>query len=580
MAPDHSNDPTAEDALSDQEMAEFDALLDQHLPHSAPTSTGEIFEVTVVSVREDGVLVDTGGKAEALIPLEDFVRINDKVLIDTGDRVPVVQVGTTSDGSPRLSHREARTRRAVELIQKSRDEQSPITGRVTAVVKGGVMVDIGLPAFMPASQIDLFKVPDLNSLVGQEVESYISEYDPRRRRAVISRRLLLVERRENERKSKMTALTVGQRVVGKVKSALEFGVFVELGGIDGFIPREEVSFDRGTPPSRILKAGDSVEVEVVAVDAEKGKITLSRKRTMHDPWDAASGKYAVGNIVTGRAISVQSYGAFVHLEEGVTGMIHASDMSWTPGNKVPADYVKEGEEITAQIIEVDAEKRRISLGLKQITQNPWEEVEAKYPAGTNIKGIITSLTSYGAFVKIDDYIEGMIHVSDIVWDRRLNHPKEVLKVGEAIEAVVLKADPKTRRLSLGMKQIAPSPYENYQKDHPAGSIVTGKVSRFAPFGAFVELAAGLEGLIHISQIDTKRVELPEKALELGQEVTVKVLKYDPKSQKISLSRKDAMRSAQREEIRQYTAKAKGEPQSFNSFGDALRQAQEETSSPD
>ncbi len=545
--PSESNNPN--DAATAAEDAIFEAYLEHHLPPSGEdTSGGELTEVTVVNVRADGVLVDAGAKAEAFIPVDEFIKIGDKLLVEVGQRIPVVQYSARSgDGTPRLSHREARHRLARDVVAKAFEEKRALKGRVIGIVKGGIMLDVGLPSFMPASQIDLFKIPDLNSLLGQEMEAYVIEYDQKRHRAVLSRRQLLFERREADRRAVIDKLEVGKTVTGKVKSALEFGVFVDLGGIDGFVPREEVSYDRGTPPSRIVKPGDSISVVITRVDPDSGKITLSRKRVAPDPWENIESRYKVGEITQGSVVSIQQYGAFVHLEEGVTGMVHASDMSWSLGSKKPTDYVAVGQSITAQILEVDREKRRISLGLKQIAGDPWSAVESKYPVGSRVSGTITSLTNYGAFVKIDETLEGMIHVSDIVWDRRLNHPKDVLKVGETVDAVVLKADPENRRLSLGIKQLAESPYDIYQRNHPVGDIVTGKVTRFAPFGAFVELSDGLEGLIHISQIDVQRIELPEKALTLGQDIEVKILKYEPKTRKISLSRREVLRPSSGED---------------------------------
>ncbi len=537
------------DAATAAEDAVFEALLEEHLPPAGEEAPGgELTEVTVVNIRAEGVDVDAGAKAEAFIPIDEFVKIGDKVLVEVGQRIPVVLYSAgRGDGTPRLSHREARHRLAREVVAKAHEEKRPLKGRVIGVVKGGIMLDVGLPCFMPASQIDLFKIPDLNSLLHEEMEAYVIEYDQKRHRAVLSRRQLLFERREAERRAVIEKLQVGGTVTGKVKSALEFGVFVDLGGIDGFIPREEVSYDRGTPPSRIVKPGESITVVITRVDPASGKVTLSRKRVAPDPWENIEARYKVGEIAQGTVVSIQQYGAFVHLEEGVTGMVHASDMSWSLGSKKPTDYVSVGQSITAQVLEVDREKRRISLGLKQIAGDPWSAVEEKYPVGSRVSGTITSLTNYGAFVKIDETLEGMIHVSDIVWDRRLNHPKDVLKVGDQVEAVVLKADAENRRLSLGIKQLAESPYDTYQRNHPVGDVVSGKVTRFAPFGAFVELAEGLEGLIHISQIDVMRVELPEKALQLGQEIEVKILKYEPKTRKISLSRREVLRPSTAEE---------------------------------
>lgn len=549
-----------EPVLGEEEAAlekEFAALLDQHLPGAgggSDQSRQTLMDLTVVAIRDNDVLVDIGGKEEASVPLTDFPLIGDKRDVKVGQQISAVQMGRNEDGSPRLSHRLARTQQAQKHIQQALENKVPIRGTVSSVVKGGVMVDIGLEAFMPASQIDLFKIPDLNKLQGQEIEAYVLEYDPGRKRAVLSRRQLLFERRESTRKDFLDQIIPGSTVKGKVKSALDFGVFVELGTVDGFIPREEISWDRGKSPAEALAPGTEIELKVLNVSSDTGKVTLSRKRLTENPWDKIEERFPVGSNVRGKVVAVQQYGAFVHLEEGVTGMIHASDMSWSAGNKKPTDYVREGDEVTCQVIEVNKDKKRLSLGLKQLSRDPWVDVEEKYTVGSRHSGAVSSITNYGAFVKLDDFIEGMVHVSDLTWEKRVNHPKEYLKTGDAVEVVVLKLDRNERRISLGIKQLADSPFDAYLKAHPQGSVVTGKVTRFAPFGAFVELAPGLEGLIHISQIDEKRVELPEKALKMGEEVTVKIIATEKKNQKISLSRKEAIKAAEKENIRSYMKK--------------------------
>lgn len=578
MSPDNTpnpkNDPnfSAEDAEFEKAMKEdFASYLNTHM--TSQEVRGEMVDLTVIEVREDRVLIDTGGKAESTIPLEEFVVVDGKPSVKKGDVIKAIQVGKTDDGAPRYSHKEARKRLAQKGIKEAMDAKLPVPGRITAVVKGGVMVDIGLDAFMPASQVDLFKVPNLETMVGMEIEAYVLEFDGRRNRAVLSRRQLLFERRENQRRGFLDTLQPGSIVKGKVKSALEFGVFVDLGMVDGFIPREEVSWDRGRAPEEVLKSGDEVEVKIMSVASDSGRITLSRKRLSDNPWEGIEQRFPVGSTVQGEVITIQPYGAFVHIEEGITGMIHASDMAWASGNKKPQDYVRVGDKVTSLVLEVNKDKRRLSLGLKQLLRDPWADVEARFPVGSRYKGPVTSITNYGAFVKLDDAVEGMVHVSDISWEKRVNHPKDYLKVGEEVNVVVLKLDAENRRISLGIKQLADSPYDAYLKANPVGSVVTGKVTRFAPFGAFVELAQGLEGLIHISQIDEKRVELPEKALQVGQEVTVKIIGVEKKNQKISLSRREAIKAAEKANITAYMKKKTDTPGGMN-FGEALRAAKE------
>lgn len=582
--PEPQNDPEAAppvEGLSPEEAEEaaleeeFASLLDQHLPGAhEEASRGEPMDLPIVAIREDSVLVDMGGKAEASIPREEFATVDGELTVKVGDIIPVLRMkGTTSEGLPRLSHREARFRQARKNVKDAYEQKVPLRGLIKTVVKGGVMVDVGIDGFMPASQVDLFKVPDLNKLVGMEIEAYVIEYDGKRNRAVLSRRQLLYERREAERSEFIKTLEPGQTIVGKVKNSLDFGTFVDLGMVDGFIPREELSWDRGKSPGEVMQPGEEVELKILNVSADSGKITLSRKRLTHNPWEDIEQRYPVGSTIKGTVVAIQHYGAFVHIEEGITGMIHAGDMSWSSGNKKPEDYVRVGDEVTSQILEVDQEKKRISLGLKQLARDPWGDIEERFQPNTRHTGTVTSLTNYGAFVKLDDYIEGMVHVSDMSWTKRVNHPKEVLAVNQEVEVVVLKTDRKNRRISLGMKQLADSPFDAFLKKNKVGSIVTGSVTRFAPFGAFVQLDEHLEGLIHISQIDEKRVELPEHVLKPGQEVTVKIIGADKKNGKISLSRKEAIRAAEKETVKKFL-KQKDDQPSGMSLGDALRQAQE------
>ncbi|MDX1971901.1 MAG: S1 RNA-binding domain-containing protein [Candidatus Sumerlaeia bacterium] len=561
------------DAEMADEMAQFDALLDQHLPgETKQAPRGEIIEVPVVAIEGDRVLVDVGGKAEGTIRLDEFPKIGDEPQVKVGDIIRVMKTGG-DHGDMRLSFRDARAREAEDVIRKAQEQQKPIVGIVSSIVKGGLMVDVGLMAFMPASQVDLFKIPDLNTLVGKTIEAYVIEFDPRRKRAVLSRRQLLFERREGERREAMAHLKEGAVVTGTVKTTLDFGVFVELGSVDGFIPREEVSYDRGTHPKDILKVGEKIEAVILKIDEQSGKITLSRKKLTPDPWDGIEFRFPINSRVTGYIIAVQAYGAFVHLQEGVTGMIHASDLSWNTGQKNPKDLVKVGDQVEALVLDVNADQRRLSLGLKQLEANPWAEAESRYSKGNRFKGTITSLTQYGAFVKLDDYVEGMIHVSDMAWDKHVNHPKEVLEVGQEVEVVVLKTDIENKRISLGMKQLQLSPFDQYLKDHKVGAIVDAKVIRFAPFGAFVELAPGVEGLIHISQIDTKRVDLPEKALQLNEMIKVKISKVEAKKQKIGVSRRDAIIDTERAEVKAYMKKDSDFPTGMT-FGEALSQAKD------
>ncbi len=368
--PESTEGQTPQDEEEAELEKEFAALLDQHLPADKSAPRGELMEFTIVAVRNDIVLVDMGGKAEAGIMIDEFPTVDGIPTVRVGDTIPVVQIGRNEDGTPRLSYRQARARLARKDVSDALENKVPLTGVITRVVKGGVMVDVGLDAFMPASQIDLFKIPDLNTMVGKEIEALVLEFDPRRNRAVLTRRELLFQRRNSERTDFLEKLTPGETITGKVKSTLDFGVFVDLEIVDGFIPREEVSWDRGKAPGDVLKVGEEVEVKILNVSTNSGKVTLSRKRLEENPWDEIEARFPVGSTVQGEVVAIQSYGAFVHIEEGITGMIHAGDMSWATGNKKPEDYVRLGDTVTSQVVEIDKKKKRLSLGLKQLSRDP------------------------------------------------------------------------------------------------------------------------------------------------------------------------------------------------------------------
>lgn len=562
-------EPAEDDAALE---AEFAAAL-EGMGETITVAPGEIREAPIVAITDEFVFVDIGEKSEGVIPVQEFMDAKGNLQAQKGQVIPVeIRGGEDASGQIQVSYKAAVARLTLASLEEAVEKKLALKGRVTEVVKGGLMVDIGIGAFMPASQADTHRVEDLSTLLGAEIEVFVIEFNRRRKRAVVSRRAFLEEQRKSAREALMGTLHVDEVREGVVKNIQEFGVFVDLGGVDGFIPREEISWDRGSSPSAVFNVGDKVTVKVIRVDPAANKITLSRKRMKPDPWAEVESRYPAGSRVRGKVVSVTHFGAFVHLEEGITGMIHASDMSWNVASKKkPTDFVQEGDVVEAQVLEVNREKRRLSLGLKQIKMDPWAEVEVKYPVGSRVKGEVTSLTAYGAFVRLDEFIEGMIHISDISWDRSLKHPKQALKLGETVECVVLKADPIQRRLSLGLKQLGDSPFEMFLRTHPQGSVITGTVTRVAGFGAFVELAEGIEGLLHVSQFDEQRVEDPEKFFKVGDKVTCKITKVDADAQKISLSRKEALRQMDRQYLAQYMGH--NMPGGVN-LGEALRAAQQ------
>lgn len=575
----------ADEEPADDEMAdkEFEAAMSGEGGSEAQESVapGEIRQVKIIDVGRDAVFVDIGDKAEGSIPIAEFQDYQGNVSVKKDDLIHVEIRGRDEQGQFRVSYRSAMGRLAISFLEEAREKKIPVKARVVEVVKGGVKVDLGpgISAFMPASQCDIRRVDDLAKLVGEQYDVYVTEFQRQRRRAVVSRRELLSEETKGRRSKVMDAINVGDLRTGTVKNIQDFGVFVDLGGVDGFIPREEVSYDRGAAPSQFFKVGDAIEVKVIRLDKETGKIGLSRKQLKPDPWAKAEELFPAGRKVTGKVVSVTHFGAFVYLEEGITGMIHATDMTWSlTGSRKPADFVKEGDTVEAVVLELDLAKRRLALGLKQVTHDPWAEVASKYPEGSKVKGKVTSVTQYGAFVRLDEYIEALIHVSDMSWDKKVNDPKQVVKVDQELEAVVLKADPNARRLSLGIKQLTDSPWESLRRRHPERSTVTAPITRLAEFGAFVDLGDGIEGLLHISQWGEERVEKIEQVAKVGDKVTVKVSKIDQKNQKVSLSRKDALKDMDRQMIQEYMG-SKSTMRSGTNLGELLRQAQTKAAQP-
>lgn len=563
------DDKMQEKQYNDEE--DFGALLDQHLPKAAPKSQGDIIDANVVAVLDDVVLVTYGSKEEIPIGKEEFLAPNGEMSVNVGDSIRVLLTGWTEDGEPELSYRQARSAVALRMLEEAFEHQVPVRGKVARVVNAGLIVDVGIPAFMPASQIDLFRVADLNALIGQEVEALVLEYDPRQKRALLSRRKLLSDRQDRTRQTFFDKISPGMVLKGTVRDVLDFGVFVDLDGIDGFIPRSELTYDRGRHPSELVSVGDKVEVKVLEATRDTGKITLSRKRLNEDPWTTIRESYPIGATVTGTVVSIQEFGVFVQLQEGITGLIHASEISWERGKKTPKDHFMQGDTVTCQVLEIDEEQKRLALSLKQLARDPWLDIEAKYPIGSRHTGTVTSLRDFGAIVSLDEFTDGLLHIGDICWEKRLAHPSEMLKEDQKVKVVVLKLDGAKRRIGLGMKQLTGSPFEQYVQKHRAGSIVTGRTTRFERFGAFVELSPNVEGLIHISELDDQRVDSPDKVLRLDSEVTVKILEYNMEKQRIALSRKEAVRQQEQENMKQYMKGA--EPKAgTTSLGAALKAA--------
>lgn len=544
------------EAVAEEEPEEFDQLLEEYLDRIHDFASGDIIDAEIVDVKRDYVLVDVGDKAEGVIDVNEFVDAQGDIHVSVGDKIPVQILGREPEtGQVRVSYGRALAELAWERVEEAHRRQTPVTGRVSRTVRSGVLVDVGLPAFMPASQIDTSRVENLEDWVDREVAAYVIDLDRSRERVVVSRRKLVQEDEERKRQRILESLEPGQTRVVRIKKILDFGAFADLGGIDGLIPRVEVSWERGSHPNQYLREGRDLKVRVVNVDRDKGRITLSRKRVRPDPWEKIDEKYPPETVVKGKVVGLANFGAFIGLEEGVRGMIHASDLSWGGGRKKVTDFLRVGDSVKAVVLEADKEQRRLSLGLKQITMDPWVEVEEKFPPGTVVKGAVTAVTNYGAFVRLTEHVEGLVHVSDMSWDKKVKNPSQYVQVGQEVEAVVIKTERDRRRINLGLKQMTKSPFERFVDENREGSVVTGKVTRLADFGAFVQLAPDVEGLIHISQLDDQRVEKTEEAVKPGETVEAKVVKIDKKNCKIGLSRRAFIKEQTRRETAAYMSRS-------------------------
>lgn len=488
----------------------------------------------IVEKRNDGALVDIGYKAEGFIPATEFRNWAD---VKVGDQVDVYLEEIENENSmPGISLQKANFIKSWNKITSEYGEGSVITGLMKHRVKGGIIIDLnGVEAFLPGSQIDIGPVKNMDDFIGKEYEFKILKINQERRNIVVSRRELLEASRKDRRSQLLKDMEVNQIRKGIVKNITDFGAFIDLGGIDGLLHITDMSWGRISHPSEMLEIGQEVEVMILDIDYDKERVSLGLKQKTKNPWDEVETKYPVGSTVKGRIVNIMPYGAFVEIEQGVEGLIHVSEMSWTKRVTKAGDIVSVGEEVEAVVLDIDKEGKKISLGLRQKTRNPWEVLAEKYPAGSRIKGKVRNMTSYGAFVEIENDIDGMIHVSDMSWTRKINNPNEMLKVGDEVEAVILDIDPQQQRISLGLKQIEEDPWANINDLYKIGDVVSGKVTKITAFGAFIELSHKIDGLVHISQISKDRVEKVKDKLSLGQEIEARVIKIDRDERRIGLS---------------------------------------------
>ena len=520
---------------------------------------GKIVKGKVAQKRPDGALIDIGYKAEGFVPAAEFMNYDE---INVGDEIDVyLEEIENRQNMPTLSLEKAYSIKAWDRITTEYGEGHIVKGIMRNKVKGGLMVDVeGFPAFLPGSQLDVGPVRNLDEYIGKEFEVKIIKINIERHNIVVSRRELLVESLKDQRSKLMADMQINERRKGIVKNITDFGAFIDLGGVDGLLHITDISWGRISHPSEVLNVGDELEVVIIGIDKDKERVSLGLKQKTSNPWDDVVAKYPKDSIVRGKVVNIVQYGAFIKLETGVEGLLHVSEMSWTKRVNKADDVLAIGDEVEAVVLDINCERRQISLGLRQKERNPWEALAEKYPKGSRITGKVRNMTNYGAFVEIENDIDGMVHVSDMSWTRKINNPNEVLKPGQEVEVVILDINPEQQRISLGLKQIEEDPWADIANLYKVGDVVTGKVSKITAFGAFVELSNKIDGLIHISQLSRDRVEKVKDVLKIGDEVEARVIKVDTDERRIGLSIKAVTENFSDEDLKaaeeEYTAALK------------------------
>ena len=497
---------------------------------------GEVVTGRIISIDKDHVLVDIGYKSEGQIRLSEFKGEDGNITANMGDTVEVM-VEWWDDEEERvvLSKEKAANIKTWDAIKKSYDDDGTVEGVISNRVKGGFSVDIGVQAFLPGSQADLRPIRNLDELVGKTFEFKILKYNRKRSNIVLSRRAILEKEREEQRSTTLTSIYEGKVVEGIVKNITDYGVFIDLGGVDGLLHITDMSWGRVKHPSELFSVGDTITVKILSYDLEKERVSLGMKQLAADPWSIAAEKYAVGSRVTGVVVSLTDYGAFVELEEGIEGLIHVSEMSWTRKVRHPSKVVSVGEEVEAVVLDIKPESRRISLGMKQVVPNPWDVIAEKYPVGTTIEGKIKNITDFGLFIGIDEGIDGLVHISDISWIKRIKHPSELYKKGDMLQAIVLDIEKESERFSLGIKQLQEDPWKSVAERYQVGKEITGTVTNLTDFGVFVELEEGIEGLVHVSEISKEKIKTPVGKYNVGEVITARVMNINSEERRIGLS---------------------------------------------
>jgi len=514
----------------------MESVMDMYEESFKRFAEGEVVTGRVISIDKDHVLVDIGYKSEGQIRIQEFRKEDGSIPVEVGDKVEVmVEWWDEEEERVVLSKEKAENVKVWEQIKKSYDEEGTIQGVITNRVKGGFSVDIGVQAFLPGSQADLRPIRNLDDLVGKTFDFKILKYNRKRSNIVLSRRVILEKEREEKRAATLESIYEGKVVDGVVKNITEYGVFVDLGGVDGLLHITDISWGRVKHPSDLFTVGDDITVKILNLDLEKERVSLGMKQLTPDPWTTAAEKYAVGSRVTGKVVSLTDYGSFVELEEGIEGLIHVSEMSWTRKVRHPSKVVSVGEKVDAVVLDIKPDSRRISLGMKQVVPNPWDVIAEKYPVGTTIEGKIKNITDFGLFIGIDEGIDGLVHISDISWTKRIKHPSELYKKGDVVQAIVLDIEKDNERFSLGIKQLQEDPWVSVAERYEVGKEITGTVTNVTDFGIFVELEEGVEGLVHVSEISKEKIKTPVGQYNVGDMLTAKVMNINSDERRIGLS---------------------------------------------
>ncbi len=542
----------------------FGALLDNYEKESA-IQEGEIKRGIVVGINEQSVMIDIGYKSEGIVSREEFMDRQGNLTVKRGDEVDVlIKSLENQQGYAVLSRADALRTQAWDALREAHQQQSAIVGHVIKRIKGGLEIDLnGVEAFLPGSQVDVRPVRNLEAYIGQDIEVRVIKLNRKRGNVVVSRKALIEEEYNKKKAETLGNIEEGYILDGTVKSLTDYGAFVDLGGIDGLLHIIDMSWGRIQTPGEMLKVGDHVQVKVLKFDREKERISLGYKQLIPDPWQSVAERFPVNSHLHGKVVSLTDYGAFVEIEAGVEGLVHVSEMTWSKRLKHPSKLLSIAQDVEAVVLGVDLDQRKISLGIKQATPDPWETFQARYHVGSRVTGKVRSLTEFGAFVEIEDGIDGLVHVSDISWTKRIKHPSDVLKKGQTVDAVITGIDSESRRLSLSIKDLEPNAWDRFFTTHKLGDTISGKIVRFANFGAFVEIEEGIEGLCHVSELSDERIERPENAAQVGQVMQFKILKLDPAQKKIGLSARAVGKENDPGDLRTY------QDTSMATLGDAL-----------